>query len=439
MHPRVLIVGTVPYNRQMSSRAFDSYFNKWEKDNLAQIFSNPNDPVHGHCGTFFQITDFRMLLRRIKKIDTGVIFYDKDLKDEWIHSSKKSNRKLISKLYGLGSRKFPLNYLLRKLLWKKKYWCTAKLNKWLDDFNPECVFLAFSDDFFIPQIALYVAEKYDIPIVSCIGDDYYFNDRWSISPWYYIYRYSYKKLIRKVFAHGGCAAYIGNKIRDKYNEVFDLNGETVYLTSELNRHEFRPINKLNPFISYAGNIRLGRSDSLCDIASSLGRINPDYKIHVYSNETEIRYYKKLMNHPNIVYGGSIPYSKVKEIMNNSDILLIVEGFDKKSVDITRYSLSTKVADSLATGSYLLSYGSIDCGAIEYMKIIDCGSVCINHEQLEYELRKILSDVDYQKINYDKSLLISKMNHSLENSNLVFESVVERAIANYKKGNKSEIK
>lgn len=38
MHPKLLIVGTVPYNRQLSSRAFESYFKNWEKENLAQIF-----------------------------------------------------------------------------------------------------------------------------------------------------------------------------------------------------------------------------------------------------------------------------------------------------------------------------------------------------------------------------------------------------------------
>ena len=63
-HKRVLIVGTVPYNEMSTSRAFDSYFRFWEKENLAQIFSNAKAPVKGHCGTLFQITDERMLKSR---------------------------------------------------------------------------------------------------------------------------------------------------------------------------------------------------------------------------------------------------------------------------------------------------------------------------------------------------------------------------------------
>ena len=40
------------------------------------------------------------------------------------------------------------------------------MNKWLDEFKPECVFLSFSDDYFIPQIALYV-DVYKRQAVDC--------------------------------------------------------------------------------------------------------------------------------------------------------------------------------------------------------------------------------------------------------------------------------
>ena len=54
MHPRVLIVGTVPYNTKSTSRAFDAYFHYWEKENIAQIFSNTKKPCKGHCETLFR-------------------------------------------------------------------------------------------------------------------------------------------------------------------------------------------------------------------------------------------------------------------------------------------------------------------------------------------------------------------------------------------------
>ena len=73
MNHRVLIVGTVPYNKATTARAFEAYFHGWEKACLAQIFSNTKKPAKGHCQTLCQITDQRMVLRRLKPgLDTGI-------------------------------------------------------------------------------------------------------------------------------------------------------------------------------------------------------------------------------------------------------------------------------------------------------------------------------------------------------------------------------
>lgn len=272
MHPRVLIVGTVPYNTKSTSRAFDAYFHYWEKENIAQIFSNTKKPCKGHCETLFQITDHRVLQRWMgKKVDTGVIYHYDDLDTEWKDNDLELGNAKAEAAYKFGGKHTPLTHLLRGILWRKRFWCTEKLNNWLDDFKPECVFLAFSDDYFIPQIAMYVAKRYNVPIVSCIGDDYYFNVEKTLNPIYHLYKSTYKKLIDKVLAWPGSAIYISDKIRDKYNSEFGLDGETVYLTSTVQRKPFSVINKDCPVITYFGNIGMGRNNSLNDIGYALGK------------------------------------------------------------------------------------------------------------------------------------------------------------------------
>ena len=188
--------------------------------------------------------------------------------------------------YQFGLKHTPLTHLLRGLLWRKRLWCTDKLNKWLDEFRPECVFLSYSDDYFIPQIALYVAERYNIPIVNSILDDYYFNTHFSLNPLYWWYKLTYKKLIRKVLAHKGSAIYISDKIRDKYNGDLGLDGETIYLTSTVTRKPFAPVNTEKPLITYFGNIGMGRNRALNDIGYALGKINPNYMLEVYSGSKD---------------------------------------------------------------------------------------------------------------------------------------------------------
>lgn len=427
MHPKVLIVGTVPYDIKESSRAFDAYFHYWEKENLAQIFSNSKEPSKGHCGTLFQITDKMILKRWIRKNDNvGRIFYYEKLKQQ-NQENHVDQSKTIEKAYMIGRKHTPLTHLLRGILWKKKYWCTPELNCWLDSFKPECVFLAFSDDYFISQIALYVANRYQIPIVSCIGDDYYFNKHISINPLYQIYKESYKYLIRKVFKNPGSAIYISDKIRDKYNTEFGLNGETVYLTSTIERKDFSSINKETPLITYFGNIRMGRNDSLCDIANVLGEINPNYKIEIYSNEKDNEYYEQLKNNPNVIYGGSIPYEYVKEKMKKSDITLIVEGFKKNDIELSRYSLSTKAADALASGAAILTYGSSECGIIEYMKSTEASVVCTKKDDLKNSIELLIKDIDLQKKNYEQQIEMTKKHHNIKQSCAISEKIIANAI------------
>ena len=155
----------------------------------------------------------------------------------------------------MAKNKNSLTYLLRKIIWNKKYWNTNKFNTWLDEFNPDVVFLSFSDDFLSLKSHFFIAKKYSIPIISSIGDDYYFNYKFSLSPLYHLYKINYRKLIREVFIHKGSAIYIGDKIGHKYNLEFNLNGKTVLLSSTIKPRDFKPINTVKPIISYFGNIR----------------------------------------------------------------------------------------------------------------------------------------------------------------------------------------
>lgn len=428
MHPRVLIVGTVPYNKKSTSRAFEAYFHNWEKENLAQIFSNTKKPCKGHCGTLYQITDHKMLKRWFSpKVDTGVIFEYDQLETEWADNDLEVGNAAAEQAYRLGAKHTPLTHFLRGILWRKKFWCTPKLNAWLDEFRPECVFLSFSDDYFIPRIALYVARRYNIPIVSSIGDDYYFNTHFSLSPVYHLYKQTYKALIRKVLAYKGSAIYISDKIRDKYNSHFGLDGETVYLTSEVERKAYAPISTDRPLITYFGNIRMGRNHSLNEIGRVLGQINPDYRLEVYSNENDPAYTKVFEGNPNVFYGGSIPYAQVQDKMNRSDVTVIVEGFENEDIDQSRYSLSTKAADALASGAAILAYGSQECGIIEYMQSTRAAVVCTEKTQLVAAICGLLEDEPAQRERYRQAIKVTEANHNLASSCAVFEDVVRRAM------------
>lgn len=426
--PRVLIVGTVPYNKNATSRAFDSYFHNWPKEKIAQIFSINKTPTKGHCGRFFQITDQRLLKRRFSsKIKTGISFIDDNLLDDWKDNKLETKSSFFTKLYKIGSNKTPFIFLMRKWLWNKKYWLTKELNDWLIEFNPQVVFLSFSDDFFISEIALYVAKKFNIPIISSTGDDYIFNNRFSISPFYYIYRYKYKKLIKEVMNYPGDIIYISDKIRDKYNEFYGRNGETIYLSSEMNFEKIERKQNNIPIFSYFGNIRNGRNESLVMIANSLQKISENFVINVYTNENKNKYLRILKKNKGINLIGSIPYSQVIQKTKESDFLIIVEGIKSKDILTTKYSLSTKVADCFSSGVPTIAFGSEECGVIQYLSKTDTACVVTDPCQLEKRLRSFIFSEEEKKIKLDNCKKIYMENHLLEVNNRKFEKLLINAV------------
>lgn len=425
MDTRILIVGTVPYDKAATSRALDSYFHGWDRNCLAQIFSNPNTPAPGHCGTLYQITDRELLRRWFRKdAKVGRIFRYEDLTGE-----KARLGQAARKLYAWGSRKNSLVYFLRGLLWREKFWHTDALDQWLEEFRPQCVFLCFSDDYFIPKIALYAAEKFGIPIISSIGDDYYFHYRFSLSPLYHIYKLSYRALVRRIFARRGSAIFIDDKIRDKYNAAFPLKGRTVYLASDHKRRPFRPVDRKNPKIAYFGNLRLGRNRTLNAIARALGQIDPNYVLDIWSNEQDPAVYRLFEKNPNAQFRGAVPYEEVQRLTGEADVLILAEGFGKKDVDTVRYSLSTKAADSIASGAAVFACGHRDCGAMEYCEKSGCVTACTDLSQLVPRLKRLIFDENLQRKQYDAAAALLQTRHRLEYSTAVFRQTVKDVMDN----------
>jgi len=393
VYPRVLIIGTVPYNLSSPSRAFDSYFHGWDKSCLAQIFSNRKKPEKGHCQHFYQITD-EMLLRRLlsPRNEVGRIYDDSELSAPGSSAvaTPSKKRKATDVLYHLGNRQTPLRFLLRKMLWRPRWWKTAKLEAWVESFAPEALFVSFSNDFFIFEIALYLAEKYDLPIISSTGDDYYFNSHFSLSPFYHIYRRQYRKLMSEIMARQGDIIYISDKIRDKYNSAFSREGKTMYLATEISPRPYRSIAK-PPAIGYFGNIRFGRNEALATFANEARKFDPGIVVDVYSNEQSAKYLRPLKKEKGIAFHGSIPYHQVASAMVRCDLLLIAEGFERKDVLMTRYSLSTKTADCLSSGVLTMGFGSPECGVIEYLKSTNAAYVATKREEIVPLLRVIYAN------------------------------------------------
>ena len=145
--PRVLIIGTLPYNPNESSRALDSYFHNWPNSKLRMIQSNSNQPYNCFCESHFRITDIellRKLFNKNKKI--GRIFDSRNIaqnaNDEIYFAAlttdvKGKNQPVIvgrGHLVGFTEENYVKDEWVKDNAWMTRYpwYCVIKDSKILD-------------------------------------------------------------------------------------------------------------------------------------------------------------------------------------------------------------------------------------------------------------------------------------------------------------------
>lgn len=419
---------TAPFNEGGSSRTLDSYFHNWNRECVAQVYSKNCIPTHGHCANYYQITDERLVKRWINhRVEVGKVF-----NDEMLESSDKLTDEYsgtASKLaYSAGRMHTPTIELLRGVLWREKFWCTETYLKWLDDFNPDCVLYNYSNHLFTQEIALHASQRFNIPIIPIIGDDYYFNSKYSISPAYHLFRARFKKLTEKIMSASFNAVYCSKKSKDKYGGYFKLGGSEIYVSSQLNRRGFRPIGVQSPRFLYCGGIRLGRNNALIEIADALHSINEGYRLTVCTGETDNSLISPLKSHVNIDFRGSVGYHELTDLIRESDVYVVAEGLRKEDLLFTRYSLSTKAADGLASGVPVLAYGPSEAGVIEYLAQTRAAVVCNDRKSLVTVISRLINDVELQKDIYNKAIAATETNHTIKKSTEAFSAIVQDAIS-----------
>ena len=161
------------------------------------------------------------------------------------------------------------------------------------------------------------------------------------------------------------------------------------------------------------------------------------KVHGPLMEETDSFYGIFDGNPNVEYMGSVPYAQVQKRMSESDITVIVEGFAEQDINLSRYSLSTKAADALASGAGILTYGSLESGIIDYMKSTEASMVCTDKADLESCIKTLMEDRELQKRCYDQAIVMTEQHHNRRASCTVSEGVIEKAIEHMKQGDKAK--
>ena len=115
-----------------------------------------------------------------------------------------------------------------------------------------------------------------------------------------------------------------------------------------------------------------------------------------------------------------------EEMKKASVLLHVESFEEDNRERVKYSVSTKIADLLASGICLFAYGPEEISSIEYLRRNECALVAVNREELTYKLSECLEKPEVRAENASKALEIAARNHDSGRQSERLKSILSRA-------------
>lgn len=377
---KVLIISHNSFSAyQNMGKTFLSLFSGFGPEELCQLYIYPNIPNVAACGSCYRVTDKEILTRLHPggEVDNALIFAGNELFE------RESDRALYRKPAN-GS---PVRRLLRDAAWKLGRWDNESLNRWLDREKPDCIFLAPGYAKLIYDIALNIAKKRSLPIVTYICDDYYF----SVPPGGAAGRLYQRLLGRKIdelMAKTSHLITISPEMEERYG-AFGVPTTTIMTGAGTAIADKPRVIKQPDNLCYFGNLSCGRHRALAQVGRELDSMNAelgtDIALNVYTAEQNEEILSVFAGIKALRLRGFVIGTAFCEAMERAHLLLHVEGLDGESADRVKCSVSTKIADSLASGIPLVAYGPKGVSSMEHLLRNRCALVATSEEDLRQTL------------------------------------------------------
>lgn len=377
--PRVLVIShNVMGGSTGMGKTLENMLSVLPNDHVAQLFFHSEVPTQNVCDGYYRITDLDMLLSLGGKNTTGSIFGPSDVVNR---RSSRVDTGAVAKVYQFGRQRTSLIYVLRNLLWRLGRWYTPELDNWLRSFAPDVIFFAAGDYSFAYTIVYTVSEKLGIPVVMWCADDYYLGHSLKGAVHRNLMHWV-KRLDEKLAA----VIAISDKMAKDYASIFHQPIYVMHIAAADNPYAL-PFDQRKG-LTYVGSLGVGRLKPLLELAREAYRSGVkgyDY-IDVYTGDMNEKTLDALRSTPGIHYRGQIDSDEVLRVIGSSRFVIHVESFDPHYIERTRYSLSTKIGDYLASGACLIAFGPSDIASIEYLAENAVGFVLIDPSDLYYFLR-----------------------------------------------------
>lgn len=419
----LIIANNALSSTQNNGKTVRSLLAKIPKNNLAQFYFGTNEsPDVESCENYYRVTEIDQL-----KAIARFSFKTTNTHANLLSSSGcvMNESVLIKKLKKINKTLAPF----RDIIWRMDTWDTEELDLWIRKFNPDLIFAVLGGGIFGHRIVQVVSDQYQIPYVAYFTDDYYINDC-STNIIQKLYYKQLRRTYRETIKKAALCYTIGSLMSAEYSQEFHRKfGELV------NAVDFTKFSKLlvchmdlknDIIISFIGGIHLGRWKSISELGRLIQEINREYatriRIEVFTTTRPDPTVLDVFSQNKIYYGGALSADEVLSQIEKSHLMLHVESFDAKYRIYTKYSISTKIPEYLASKRGIIAYGPSEIASMKIFKTNGWGC-CLSDDDTDVMMKQKI--LDYIK-SFEPMNAMNAYNYAYKtfNQDIISENLIQ---------------
>ena len=271
------------------------------------------------------------------------------------------------------------------------------------------------------RIALKIAKSRNIPLfVSCM-DDFYLNnknDKTAIGRAVYN---RFIKIVGETINYSSGIFCICEKMAEDYGTFFSKKCYILHTPASF----VGPLNiEKKDRICYLGSLGYRRDEQLVEIGRAIKRIglHPNH-IDVYSSEKRKDILDKLSLENGILFHGEIGSDEVLKIIGESMAVIHVESFNESTRRSIKYSVSTKISDSLESGTCIFAYGPKEVASISYLYNNDAAICCLSNDNLDVSIKELITNNEERKKKVANARKLAIKNHRRDSASILLKKVL----------------
>lgn len=383
---RVLFISQSPINASVSiGNTFLNIFEGIEDFEFASIYSKTGLP-DSRIKEAFLINE-KMILKAFLGKEVGKIITERYNGEKVLEGKASSFAK---------RKRWTIFFWVQNLIWSLPFWKSRRLKQFLNDYNPDIIFSVLSDSIPLNRMIRFVHNYTKKPLTLYAWDDNYSMRTSGVSPLKKINRLISRASMSKTVKRASQFYVISQIQKTEYEAWFKRDCTILTKSADFSLPPSFKKNCGKPLrLLFTGNIGMNRWKSLGMIARVLQKINNDEvkaQLYIYSgNELTDEMQKALSIEGSSFFMGSVSADQVVRLQTDADVLVHVEGLDKKSQREVHQSFSTKLVDYFKAARPILAVGSSDVASIEHLRNNDCAILAETEEELFEGLSALISD------------------------------------------------